>query len=291
MKGLTIKALAGLGTAGATGTIAITTWYLSRPKDVKAKLKSEGLKLVGDSVRAWRAIFLTHKGNAEFIRFAGILESDSDKEAGSKVMFSCKQILNVASGDENYEDFLSKARSYCTVPQFKTIETKILFSDKEPSSVDRDWKDSFVLNKEDPSFIEKVKKSSQAGTSFDSSTSTDIAKDVVKKFCEALKVKFPESQDVLDYERYCLQTPTNIEAFFEKQGYYLVKDGSWGSKFDSIKSTDSSLFDEIKKGTALSSSSDGTQGGPKLKEWCDLEKVKEINAISDLKKIKSRCFN
>ncbi|CBY92967.1 hypothetical protein HF1_09590 [Mycoplasma haemofelis str. Langford 1] len=291
MKGITTKALAGLGVAGATGTAAAASWHLSRPKDVKSKLVSEGLTLVGDSSRAWRAVFLTHKGDSEFMSFAGVLANDGDKEAGSKIMSSCEKALNVMVGDGDYEGSLSKARSYCTVPQFKTVEAKILFLDKEPSSVDRDWKDSFVLNKGDSSFIEKVKGANEKGTSLEASTAVDTAKDMVKKFCEALKVKAPESQDISDYERYCLQTPTNVEAFFEKQGYHLVKEGSWGSKFDSIKSTDSALFDAIKKGTNLSATSDGTQGGPKLKEWCDLEKVKEINAISDLQKTKSRCFN
>ncbi|CBY92516.1 hypothetical protein HF1_05080 [Mycoplasma haemofelis str. Langford 1] len=285
---LATKAIAGLGAAGVTGTAAAGVWYINQPKDVKSKLVSEGLTLVGDSSRAWRAVFLTHKDDKDFVQFAGIESNQASNSEGSKVSSACAKALKVESSSKEYDSSLEKARKYCTVPEFKTVEAKVLFSDKEISSEDRDWKNLFTIHKEDASFIDKVKKAS-SDDSITSSSQAESVKSKVQKFCDDLKVKTPNSENLSDYEKYCLQTAPNARSFYEGKGRRFVGSGEWGGKFDAIKASDSALFTAIQNGETLNNNSPAETGGPKLQAWCDKEVVKEIHAVDP--KTKDRCFN
>ncbi|CBY92520.1 hypothetical protein HF1_05120 [Mycoplasma haemofelis str. Langford 1] len=293
MNSLATRTIAGLGMAGVTGASVAGAWYVMKPKDVKSKLVSEGLTLVGDYSRAWRAVFLTHKDDEEFIKFAGVSSDQQSDTQGTKVASACKRVLKAEVSSEEYDASLNKARKYCTTPKFKTVEAKVLFSDKEISFQERDWKDIFTLHKSDTSFIDKVK-AANSNANISSSTQASEAKDKVKKFCDDLKVKDPISEHILDYEKYCLQTPPNVQKFYEQKGYTLVGNGGWGSKFESIKTSDTSLVNEIKGSDTLNESSDGTQGGPKLESWCKTKLAQEINAADPNMeanlKVKSRCF-
>ncbi|AFM45088.1 hypothetical protein MHC_06009 [Mycoplasma haemocanis str. Illinois] len=214
MNALNTKVVVGLGAAGVFGAVGGGAWYVSRPKNVRSKLISEGLTLVGSSHRAWRSVFLTHSGDNEFMSFSGVGSGNSDKEAASKVMSACEKVMKVSVDSKDYTSSLNKARRYCTTPNFKTIETKVLFSDREIASEERDWKNLFTAHKEDGAFIEKVKKANLDAT-ITKDSSSDDAKEKVKKFCNDLKVQPPNSAGIADYEKYCLQTPL-IQRFSTK---------------------------------------------------------------------------
>ncbi|AEG73322.1 hypothetical protein MHF_1072 [Mycoplasma haemofelis Ohio2] len=288
MNALTTKAVAGLGVAGALGTASAGAWYVSRPKDVKSKLISEGLTLVGSSSKAWRSVFLTHNGDSEFMSFAGVESGKSDKEAGSKVMSACEGVMKVSVDSEDYNASLDKARKYRTAPNFKTIEAKVLFSDREIAFEDRDWKNLFTIHKGDDAFIEKVKKAN-SDTSLTKDSTVDTVKDKVKKFCDDLKVQSPNSGGVADYEKYCLQTPSSARIFYENLGTRFVGESGWGSKFDSIKASDNAMFEDIKGTETLNASSPSDKGGSQLRAWCDKEVVKELS--DSHQKTRDRCFN
>ncbi|CBY93220.1 hypothetical protein HF1_12120 [Mycoplasma haemofelis str. Langford 1] len=294
MKTLTAKVSMGLGAAGVTGAAATGAWYMSQSNDVKSQLISDGLTLVGESPRAWRAVFLAHKEDGDFISFAGISESMNDREAGSKVMSACKKVTSEDSGSKDYDISLSKAKKYCTTPELKTVEAKVLFSDHEISSEERDFRDIFILHKGDNSFVEKVKAVDSSTSSFDSNVGIDTAYSLVQKFCDSLKAKESSPSNVADYEKYCLQTPSNIQGFYESKGLTLV--GDWAGKFESIKASDTNLVNDIKGSSSnLNQSSPSSEVGSKLEEWCKKEVVKTINSADpnsgENSKVKTRCFN
>ncbi|AFM45087.1 hypothetical protein MHC_06015 [Mycoplasma haemocanis str. Illinois] len=81
----------------------------------------------------------------------------------------------------------------------------------------------------------------------------------------------------------------NTKIFYKNLGSRFVDDSGWGSKFDSIKAKDTSLFNDIKGTETLNASSPADKGGPQLKDWCDKEVVKELYASHQ--KTRDRCFN
>ncbi|AEW45621.1 hypothetical protein MHC_03805 [Mycoplasma haemocanis str. Illinois] len=271
--------LIGLGGVGALGAGGYLAFRAQQPTDVKSKLIWDGLS-VADSktLGVYKAIYLANSGKDGFSSF---INSSNKEQAAPLLKEKCDALLGISASSDKYAKSLSEAKKWCLVPQKTTVEISLLLDDIEPSSSDDDYKNTFALSWSSQTFIDAIKKSDDNLT-----TSSDVASGFqkVKDWCtEAIK-KSPLDKDANNAKLWCVKPDSKLSDFMDKQGFKTVDSNGWDSHFSSL-STDSTLTSDI------SSGSDGN--GNKLKSWCEAKNLSNVQIhtlLSDLEKIKSRCF-
>ncbi|CBY92949.1 hypothetical protein HF1_09410 [Mycoplasma haemofelis str. Langford 1] len=280
---LAFKGLAGTAAAGTVATGGFFAWkHVNEPTDVRSRLVWEG-QTVADVNKdgVWRAIYLAkHNENG----FSAFVSGSNKTEVGPRLKQKCSDLLSVSASDEKYESAYKDAQKWCLKPELTTIEMQFDFEDREFASGDDDFKNLFVLNKETEAFVAAVK--SKVDT-FTKSTELETAKTNVKTWCEDIKLKTPEGDDLKNAKAWCAKPIANLSDFMDTQGFKSVEEGGWDSKFSSLNTPnkDSSLSSDI-------ASASGTDGA-KLKAWCEGKHLKtsQIHSLQgDLEKIKNRCF-
>ncbi|AEG73278.1 hypothetical protein MHF_1026 [Mycoplasma haemofelis Ohio2] len=280
---LAFKGLAGTAAAGTVATGGFFAWkHVNEPTDVRSRLVWEG-QTVADVNKdgVWRAIYLAkHNENG----FSAFVSGSNKTEVGPRLKQKCSDLLSVSASDEKYESAYKDAQKWCLKPELTTIEMQFDFEDREFASGDDDFKNLFVLNKETEAFVAAVK--SKVDT-FTKEIAADTAKDNVKTWCEDIKSKTPEGDDLKNAKAWCTKPASTLNAFMDSQGFKPVSEDGWSSHFAALKSKDNGSSLESDIGASRDN------GSTKLKEWCDGKKLgtDQIHTLSEnLEKAKVRCF-
>ncbi|AEW45622.1 hypothetical protein MHC_03810 [Mycoplasma haemocanis str. Illinois] len=284
MKSPFLKGLVAVVATGTTATGGFFAWkHATKPTDIKSRLIWEGLTIADVNRKGvWGAIYLAKKDVSGFSDFVAA----SDKAtAATQLKQKCSELFGISASDKNFEESYKMAQKWCLKPDLTTIEMQFEFEDREFASGDDDFKNLFALNKGTSGFVEAVK---TVVSGFTDKTELETAKGNVQSWCNAMKSKTPEGDNLRNAVSWCSKPESNFKSFMEKKGFRFLLDGEWGSKATSLKSKngDSALDNDIK-------SESGNDDGSKLKSWCDKKKVDsaQIHTLSsDLGKIESRCF-
>ncbi|AEW45630.1 hypothetical protein MHC_03850 [Mycoplasma haemocanis str. Illinois] len=281
MGSLAFKGLAGVAASGTVAIGGFFVWqHVNKPTDVKSRLIWEGYTVADvkkDGV--WRAIYLAkHKENG----FSSFVSGSSKDDVAPKLKKKCSELLSVPSGDENYEASYKDAQKWCLNPKLTTIEMQFDFEDRSFASSEDDFKNLFTLHKGTQAFVDAVKTKE---SSFSNNVADSTAKSNIESWCNDMKGKAPEGQNLNNAKAWCTKPDANLNSFMDKQGFKPVSENGWSSKFNSLKSENSSSLSDI--------STSDSDGGTKLKEWCTQKKLGEsqIHSLSsDFEKAKIRCF-
>ncbi|AEG73273.1 hypothetical protein MHF_1019 [Mycoplasma haemofelis Ohio2] len=232
------------------------------------------------SLGVYKAIYLANSDKAGFSSFV----SASDKEKAAPLLKTkCDDLLGISASSDKYAQSLEEAKKWCLVPKKTTIEISLLVDGMELSSADDDYKNTFALSRSSQDFINAIKKGSD-GLTTSSDVNTGFSK--VKEWCAEVIKKSAFDKDAQNAKLWCVKPDSKLGDFMDKQGFKPVESTGWDSHFTSL-SSDNTLTSDM-------SSVSGTEGnGNKLKSWCEgknLANVQIHTLLTDLEKIKSRCF-
>ncbi|CBY92939.1 hypothetical protein HF1_09310 [Mycoplasma haemofelis str. Langford 1] len=276
--------LKGLGASATAGTVATGGFFawkgLSQTSDITSRLTGEGLSVADVNKKGpWSAIYLTKK---DVEGFSDFVDASDQENAVSQLQKKCSELLSASPQDENYEKSYEQVKKWCVNPELKTIEMQFVFDEREWATAGDDFKSLFTLHQNDDNFINAVQSSTGF---FNSSMVLDEAKTEVETWCNSLKSKTPEGDDLQNAVSWCTKPESNFKSFMDKKGFRMLSESEWASRFSSLKGgQDSDLSTDV--------GADDSDGS-KLKGWCEGKKLDtaQIHTLgSDLNKIETRCF-
>ncbi|CBY92960.1 hypothetical protein HF1_09520 [Mycoplasma haemofelis str. Langford 1] len=214
----------------------------------------------------WKAIFLTHKEDANFKSTFSLTGSEAVDTASVSIRDKCKQLVK-----DNSKDLIEE---WCVVPTPKTIEARLYLDEKELASDDDDRQNLFVLYKEDEGFINAIK---GGGSDFTKNSNKTDAKTKIETYCSGKMSVSAEDPSYSNIKNWCTKPPRDVKAKLVEDGIVLIGESDtagWADKYEKLKG-ESAFLTAI--GVSTGSAVDKASEGSKLKTWCTTEYAKKLH--------------